>query len=233
MNMAIQTCWICGSPANSREHSIKRSDLKSLVGTPNLVTPIYLHTAKRRNIRIAGLNANALKSPARICQYCNNTRTQPHDLAWQIFSETLRSRLPALAPDQKIRCNPIFPYASRQAMRDVHLYLLKLFGLKIVEGGISIDIAPFGEAILRSRPHPKVFIAFGPTPPDADSRVIAGGSDVAVATLNGRTTFAAWIHHVGNLWVEVMYAEPSEKRQGLVGAWHPRFGHKRLFMRRF
>jgi hypothetical protein len=50
---------------------------------------------------------------------------------------------------------------------------------------------------------------------------------------DGRCAYAAWIHHIGNLWVRVMFAADGEKRQGLEGAWHPRFGHKRLKMAEF
>lgn len=229
-----QTCWICGGAADGGEHIIKRSDLKSLVGSPTQSDPIYLHTAKRRNVQIRSLDAKALKSLARICQYCNNTRTQPHDLAWQFLSETLRFRQPPRSAVPFIRANSIFPYDTRRAMRHVHLYFLKLFGLKIVEGGIPIDIRQFADAILHDRLHPNVYLAFGPRPAgDDDDRAIAGGSDVQTALLQGRTAFATWIHHVGNLWVEVMFAVDGEKRHGLEGAWHPRFGHKRLKMRTF
>lgn len=231
--MASLPCWICGDPADSGEHIVKRSDLKSLVGTPSQSDPIYLHTANRRNRRIGSLDADALKSPARICQRCNNARTQPHDHAWQTLSEWFRSRHPAVRPGERVRCNSVFLYDTARSMRHVHLYLLKLFGLKIVEAGISIDIQPFAHAILHDGAHPNVYVAFGPRPADDPDPAFAGGSDVQFADLNGRTAFAAWIHHVGNLWVQVMYADPSERRQGLVGAWHPRFGHRRLEMRRF
>lgn len=226
-------CWICGDAADSGEHIIKRSDLKSLVGAPTQRDPIYLHTAKRRNVPIGSLDAKALKSPARICQYCNNTRTQPHDRAWQFLSETLRFRQPPISANQCIRANNIFPYDTRRAMRHVHLYFLKLFGIKIVEGSIPIDLKHFANAILNDRLHPNVYLAFGPSANDDDRRVIAGGSDVEIESLQGRAAFAAWIHHVGPLCVEVIFAADGEKRQGLEGAWHPRFGRKLLMMRRF
>jgi hypothetical protein len=118
-------------------------------------------------------------------------------------------------------------------MRHVHLYFLKLFGLKIVEGAIPIDIKPFAESILRDRLHPNVYLAIGPQPPDDENIAIASGSDVEVAILNGRAAFATWIYHVGNLWVQIMFAIDGEHRQGLIDAWHPRFGGKRLKMRTF
>jgi hypothetical protein len=57
--------WICGSPADSGEHVVKRSDLKSLVGVVSQSDPLYIHTAKRRNLRII-LRVNQLGRGASI-----------------------------------------------------------------------------------------------------------------------------------------------------------------------
>ena len=47
-------------------------------------------------------------------------------------------------------------------MRYVHLYVVKLFGCMIVEGGVTqIDIGPFASSILNDRIHPNVYVAFG------------------------------------------------------------------------
>lgn len=227
-----EKCWICGDPAESREHRTKRSDLKSIAGEPTQADPLFLHTAKKRNRRIGSLNADALKFSSRLCHSCNTTRTQPHDYAWQMFSESLRFRQPPMVAGQLIRANSVFPYNTRHAMRHVHLYIVKLFGCMIMDGNVAIDIQPFANAILRDRLHPNVYFAVGPAP-QGEERVIAGASDLELALLDGKAAFAVWIHHVGNLWVRVMYAADGEKRQGLDGAWHPRRGLKRLRMASF
>jgi hypothetical protein len=49
----------------------------------------------------------------------------------------------------------------------------------------------------------------------------------------GQCAFATWLYEVGNLWVNVIYAIEGEKREGLLNAWHPRFGHKSLTMATF
>lgn len=231
------TCWICGAPANSREHKIKKSDLKAVIGSPpTQANPIYIHTAARKNKRIGSLNADALKYAPSLCQLCNNTRTQPHDYAWQCLSESLRLRQPTVTAGCYVRTNRIFPYDTRRAMRHVHLYLVKLFGCMIVEGGgTQIDIAPFAQAILNDRIHPNVYAAFGPAPRgEVEDKVIASGTDLEMEVLpDGRCTFAACIHDVGTLSVRVMYALDGEDRQGLVGAWNPKHGTTRLRMDHF
>jgi hypothetical protein len=106
------------------------------------------------------------------------------------------------------------------------------FRLRTLEGNIRIDTAPFANAILKGQPHPNVYLAFGPAPSGLPTR-IAGSSDVEVAMLDGICAFATWFYHIGDLWVNVMYAIDGERRDGLVHAWHPRFGCKRILMREF
>ena len=117
-------------------------------------------------------------------------------------------------------------------MRNVHFYFLKLFGCQILEGKMPIDLLPFSEAILRERPHPNVYLAFGPSI-NPSSSLMAGASDVHVQSLNSQCVFATWFYDVGNLSVNVMYARDGEKRDGLLRAWHPRFGYQELVMTAF
>lgn len=229
---ALPPCWICGKPAGTREHRAKASDLASLFGVPSQGNPLYFHTDKRRNRRVGSLKSDILKFSNRICEKCNGATTQPHDYAWQHFSERVRARVPAITPGIYLRPSRIFPYNSRLAMLNVHLYFLKLFGCQIVEGVIPIDIEPFARAILNGKPHDDIYLAFGPTPPGGPADM-AGGSDVRVAKLGDKCAFATWFYEVGHLSVNLMYAIPGERREGLVDAWHPRLGCKRIKMKDF
>ncbi len=225
---------MCGKGAGeTREHRAKASDLRSIFGKPTQADPLYFHTAKRRNFKVGSLKADVLKFSHRICIECNTARTQPHDRAWAVFSETLRSRRPCIAPGDSVRCNKIFPYDTRGALRNVHLYFVKAFGCQIVEGGIPIDIGPFARAILEGRSHPNLYLAFGSTPQYDALPEMIGGSDVHVAMLEKQCAFATWFYEVGSLSVNVMYAIEGEKREGLAHAWHPRFGQKCLTMAAF
>lgn len=225
-------CWICDADdAETREHLAKASDLKALFGKPSQRHPLYFHASdrpgmpRRRNIRVGSLKSDTLKFAHRICLACNSARTQPYDYAWELCSGELRAAVPRLLARGVFRANWLFPYEARRAMRYVHLYFTKLFGCLIVEGGIPIDIAPFSEAIKSGRPHPHLHLAFGHLPLPV---VIAGGSDVRIAHLEGKVVFATWLYQVGDLAVNVMYALPGEQRQGLSVAWHPRMGAQRL-----
>lgn len=226
-------CWICGDTAASREHLVKRSDLRALVGRVTQSNPLYLHTAKRKNRPIGSLNADALKFSKSLCDYCNTTRTQPHDFAWDDLSKALRTRRPPLVGGEFMRANAIFPYDTRRAMRHVHLYFVKLMGCKIADGGIPIDLRPFAHAIMKDRLHPNLYLAFGPKP--GVDKVIAAGTDVQTFTTKDTSTCAVafWIHQVGTLWVNVIYAADGHHPPFLRDAWHPRFGGRRMKMSAF
>jgi hypothetical protein len=84
---APKLCWICNGPADSGEHKTKKSDLKAAFGKPTQDQPFYYHDNSGKNRPVKSLDAKFLKSPDRICQECNDARTQPHDFAWQTLSE--------------------------------------------------------------------------------------------------------------------------------------------------
>jgi hypothetical protein len=125
-------CWICKTnKADSGEHKTKRSDLLSVLGKPTQAEPFYYHDLHKANRPVGSLDAKILKSPVRICAYCNNTRTQPHDRAWERMSDRLRSR--RLAVGHSVRCNRIFGYLTKREMLNVHLFFVKLFGCMLAE----------------------------------------------------------------------------------------------------
>ena len=224
-------CWICGNNADTKEHLVKASDLRSLFGVPDQKNPVYFHSSKKRNYKVGSLKAKVLKSSTGICNRCNSATTQQHDFAWQQFSENLRARQPPIAAGNILRANHIFPYNTASQMRNVHLYFVKIFGCRIVEGSIPIDISTFSKAILGGRPHPNLFLVFGtaancPQP-------FAGGSNICMASVGGECVFASWFHHVGRLLVNVMFAIEGERRDGLADAWHPSQDHKRIRLAEF
>jgi hypothetical protein len=125
-------CWIYKkNKADSGEHKTKRSDLLAVLGKPSQDQPFYYHDQAKRNRAVGSLDAKILKSPVRICSYCNNAGTQRQDFAWEAMSDRLRSR--RLTVGQSVRCNRIFGYSTKREMIDVHLFFLKLTGCMIAE----------------------------------------------------------------------------------------------------
>lgn len=217
-------CWICGNPANSGEHRLKASDMRVLYKKVSQQRPLYLHTQERRNLRINSITRSSnLKFKAQLCHNCNTKLTAPYDRAWERLSKYLQN-CSGLKKGRVVKISNIFPGCIKQEMLNVHLYFVKLFGCAIKEFNIPLDIAPFQQAILNGEAHPKVKIAVG-----ANGSMATGSSDLQlVRSFNGKSVFATWFYVVGNIAVNIMYAEPTEQRLGLVGAWHPSTISKRL-----
>lgn len=234
MSTSPTKCWICGADATTREHRTKRSDLRDVFGTPTQANPLYFHNAKTKNRPIGSLNAKVLKSPSLICASCNGTRTQPHDRAWERMSNFLRTRIQTNALGAVVRANRIFKYDTAREMRNVHLYFVKLFGCLILEEPIPIDVATFSNAILNERGCPFVYLKFG-RGPTLNGNAMAGMSDIetAMRASDGSCAFATWFYCVDRLAVNVMFAADGEKRDGLIDAWHPRYGSKKLLIADF
>lgn len=231
ISATLPKCWICGDAATTGEHMTKRSDLCSVFGNPTQSNPLYRHDVQRRNRRVGSLDAKVLKSPGRICAYCNNVRTQPYDWAWEGLSEALRTWTPAIAPGRFVRTNRIFRDDTAREMLNVHLYFVKLFGCHVAGNDIPIDITGFASAIINKKAHPCVFLKFGCGRMFA-GKPMTGMSDMwlAPAAPGRSSTFATWFYNIEGVGINVMFAVDGEKRQGLVGAWHPRQGTTRLTM---
>ncbi|MDO9475141.1 MAG: hypothetical protein Q7L07_00420 [Pseudohongiella sp.] len=122
-----------------------------------------------------------------------------------------------------VKISKIYPGCTKQGMLNVHLYFVKIFGCAIQEQEIPIDIGPFQQAILKGVAHPNLQIAIG-----VNKSMATGNSDLELASLNGKPAFATWFYVAGSIAVNVMYAEPNERRQGLIGSWHPSTISKRL-----
>jgi hypothetical protein len=212
-------CWICKkNGADSGEHKTKRSDLLAVLGKPSQEEPFYYHDLHKRNRPVGSLDAKILKSPVRICSHCNNTRTQPHDFAWEAMSDRLRSR--RLKVGQWVRCERIFNYSTKRRMIDVHLFFLKLTGCMIAEAkanghDVPISLDPFSEAIMANRPHPEIHLQLG----RHDGGI--GRSDLHVwKTDPGGSILGGWLYQLDTIAVSVIYAQTGrfEHRRDL---WHP------------
>ena len=80
-------CWMCDDrEADSAEHDKKRSDMIRGYGRGPYKgerAPVLYRDGKFADIQ--GPNSDLLKFGKSICQPCNNTHTQPFDLAYDRF----------------------------------------------------------------------------------------------------------------------------------------------------
>ncbi len=224
-------CWICGAAATTGEHKTKQSDLRAVLGQPTQTRPFYFHDKNVRNRPIGSYKGVFLKSQGRLCAPCNNQRTQPHDHAWERMSECLRARKPPFKSGDLVRADRVYPQNATQEMCNVHLYFTKLMGCHLTEAGMNFERATLAKSILSGQPNPLIYLKFGVSRTGSS----LGMTDLQVDTLktDNSVAFAAFAYSLKTLVIHVMYAIANERREGLVGAWHPRLGSNRFVIADF
>ena len=198
----MKLCWICDSKATSREHIVKASDIR--LGLGRSPPKILLNTDTHRNRRVQSINSDSMKYPPSICDYCNTTRTQANDRAWQILSSAIHGRSPRVRAGDLLNLNRIFDGPANRGLRNVHLYFVKLFGCLIDYSDAPIDLEPFRQAILNQSNHPDVWIELIESR-QAENFVQLGRSPLEVGTEHGRTRAAFWLYHAHRFSVLVAY----------------------------
>jgi hypothetical protein len=213
-------CWICGAPADSAEHMVKASDFRSVFGKVTQKAPAYRHSRHEPNVPVRGAQAENLKFAPSLCGFCNNTRTQPHDRAWQKLSESIRAARPPLVAGSRVPLQRIFPGSIRQSMLNVHLYFVKLLGCYAVEYKVPLPIVHFGLCIQNSLPHPSIRIILVHIASGSTRYEIQVGH-INAMNLGGKTVSASWFYIVGNLGVAISYNEAGHPRLTRDRGWHP------------
>ena len=76
-------CWWCGSVADSQEHKYKRTDLARLLADGGIYWGGDHGGRSIRSIR----KSPEVRFARTMCQRCNNRRSRPFDLSYEIFSK--------------------------------------------------------------------------------------------------------------------------------------------------
>lgn len=213
------SCWICGKKGDSREHLIKASDIKGYFGIVSKDSPVYTHNNFKRNIPICSTKSNRFKSKSLICQHCNNALTQPHDRAWELLSNYIIHNYPKNTPVKRINLSKVFPGRVNRELINIQLYFVKLFGCRIVDNGVPIDISSFSKAILNGCSHDEVYLNFCGTPTYKSK--YAGITNIQVIEDGKDPVWCEWIYTVGHLSVKVLYLKNTHKMGHSKKYWHP------------
>lgn len=226
----MPNCWICGDPADSSEHMVKASDFRSIFGHITQKTPAFRHSKDLQNDPIRGANADKLKFPHSLCGYCNNTRTQEHDKAWQRLSEGIRVKYSELHAGDVIPLQRIFPAEIRRSMLNVHLYFVKLLGCYAVEYKVPLPISDFGLCIKSAVANPNLRLIFVSIAKGSTRYGIQVGH-INALNIGGKTVSANWFYIIGTFGVAVSYNELGHPRLTQDRGWHPNDVGTRILMR--
>jgi len=129
-------CWICGAPANSAEHRIKRSDLTRVYGKGSYKgTSAPVHVRNGVISPIQGPNSLRVKYAQSLCHDCNTARTQPYDKAYDRLIDWVMSNEPAILQKRQLNFQEIYGLDWEEQQRDLFKYCVKSFGCRLVDAG--------------------------------------------------------------------------------------------------
>jgi len=160
MTIEQRKCWICGDPADSREHKFKRTDLAHSSATwAPADQPYFISEGEWR--RIQGPDSRLVKFEKVICQACNNARTQPFDLAYVRFADWVNQKDAGLMQDTQIDFTEIYGSDFQEGVLNLLKYFAKQLGCRIASDDYGLptnlaaslatgDITPFEVSFSRN-----------------------------------------------------------------------------------
>lgn len=130
----VEKCWMCHSPADSAEHKFKKKDLVrarergALQGDSNLV-----HIVGDLITPIQGPNSRCVKYDKNLCHYCNTTRTQPFDRAYDTFVSWIFANEDIVLHKRFINFADVFGREFEADQRNLFKFFVKNFGCRLAK----------------------------------------------------------------------------------------------------
>ena len=133
-------CWICGAPANSAEHSVKRSDIFRLFGRGPYTKGNRLLKKTEDGTRtvVQGPGSRHLTFENVICQPCNNTLTQPFDLAYDVFMDYVVANANSVLRERRIDLRRVFGVCGHKQYKNLFRYFVKSLGCRIADANRAV-----------------------------------------------------------------------------------------------
>lgn len=133
----MTVCWICGNPATTAEHKIKRSDLTRVHGSGPAFTAAGLNYRKSDDsiVILQGPNSKWVKWPNLLCARCNNHRTQPFDRAYEELVKYADANRAAILASRQLDLSAVYGPTWPNTQRDLFKYFAKAFGCQIAGAG--------------------------------------------------------------------------------------------------
>tara|TARA_R110002167_G_scaffold11428_3_gene50334 strand:+ start:367 stop:1041 length:675 start_codon:yes stop_codon:yes gene_type:complete len=221
-------------PAKTGEHMIKASDLKNYFGQVSQQAPLFFNKGEKRNIPVGSFKNDRFKSDSLICAKCNNSLTQPYDEAWSALHKYLQNNWQTILSKGAVNLSKPFPGSVRKSMTEVHLYFVKLFGCRIAQEGIAIDLPSFSQAVISGKAHPNVYLKVGSTV-GVEFQKFVGISPFSASNIvkNGQPAYANWFYTVGDVSVQVMYTQFGSSYKNMKNSWHPKTINKNLKLSKY
>lgn len=140
-------CWWCGEVSNSREHKVKRTDIKRIYGKgPYQEEKLGIFNIDVNNVRITkttqktvqSSDSDHLKFESCLCQKCNNERSAPFDRAYDIFMDYVDSNLTVIKEEDNIDLKKVYGVKFIKQKLNLFRYYAKHICCRIAINGYNI-----------------------------------------------------------------------------------------------
>jgi hypothetical protein len=155
------TCWINGDLAETREHAIKKTDIKPVFENGEVVQFVFEDGKQIAKRNLQGPGSKHLKFKQKISNSGNSSTTQPYDLAQGEFVAYVRNNSDVIRQRKVVLGTEVFPHCTRQKLKDLQLYFVKWVGCQIRDNYPDIDLAMLATALKTRKPLPRLFLHFG------------------------------------------------------------------------
>jgi hypothetical protein len=137
MTVGTRNCWICGNPADSREHKFKKSDLaRSSATWAPADQPFFVSDSGVR--RVQGPGSRLVTFGKVLCQNCNTTSTQPYDRAYEKFSTWVNQWDAALMTEPSIDFTDIYGENYRDEVPNLLKFFAKHLGCRLAADDYAV-----------------------------------------------------------------------------------------------
>ena len=134
-------CWICNNcEASSKEHIIKKSDIKRAYGQGSYKggsAPVHVKNGAMNHVQ--GADSKLLKYKESLCHHCNNTFTQPFDRAYDTFVDFVYNNSDEIVRKRFIDFSEVYGERFEEGQLDLYKYLAKSFGCRLADAGESVS----------------------------------------------------------------------------------------------
>lgn len=134
-------CWWCKSTDLSEEHKYKRTDLEREYFKDPSIKKVLLcslsHISESGKI-IQGPKSKNLKFKASLCQYCNNSRSQSYDIAYDKLVIYLKTNESSILKLPSIQLVDIYGEEFKDQVHNLFKYFVKHLCCTLVDSNIGI-----------------------------------------------------------------------------------------------
>lgn len=153
-------CWVCGLPADSREHRLKRSDLVALHGKGPYPknSELYRFSSGEPLKTLQSPDSKHIKYNPSLCSKCNNQVSQPHDRALEKLHSWCIKHEDEILRGRRIDIASAFS-GDRHAVANILRYYSKALGCRIHDAGHAVP-TQLSQAVLGGPPPYGLVVSF-------------------------------------------------------------------------